>query len=102
MKDQVRSVLEEMRAKYSDFSFEQIKEIGWVNLESIRIEGKKYWPSIWSQVHKDDDYILVVQLTRWYFLRIVGSTDCIGYRFHKSGGIEEIDEIYLMNEVGHP
>ena len=102
MKDHIRNILEDMRAKYSDFSYEQIKEVGWINLESIKVEGKKYWPSIWSQIHKDDDYILVVQLTRWHFLRILGTTDCIGYKFHKSGSFEEIDEVYLMNEVGHP
>lgn len=102
MKDSIRKILEDIREQYSQYSFEKVKELGWKNMDSIKVEGKRYWPSVWSQIHKKNDMILVVQLTRWHFLRLVGSTDCIGYIFSKSGDVTPIDEIYLMNEVGHP
>jgi len=68
-----------MLEEYKELSYADVERIGWVNLESTMLEGKKYWPSIWSEKLVDDNVLLVVQLTKWYFLRIMGATDCIGF-----------------------
>ncbi len=91
-----------MRIGYEECSIEDVQFENWINLDAVMLSGKKYWPSIWSEQRPDDSWLLVVQLTNWVLLRIVGSTDCIGILFHPSGEKEFVDEIYLMNEVGHP
>jgi hypothetical protein len=98
----IRNKLESMRSDYENSSFKDVQFENWINLEEITLNGKKYWPSIWAQQRPDDSWLLVVQLTRWMFLRMIGSTNCIGILFHPSGEKEFVDEMYLMNEEGHP
>lgn len=91
-----------MRSEYENYSYDQVQFEDWINLDPIKIENKKYWPSVWSQQRPDDSWLLVVQLTRWLFLKTIGTTDCIGILFYPSGEKEFVDENYLWDEVGHP
>lgn len=102
MNPEIREQLETLRGKYESYSYEEVKELGWVNLEKVEISGRTYWPSVWSQAFPDNSALLVVQYTRWYFLKLVGATDCIGFVVSPNGTIKFVDENYLMNEVGHP
>lgn len=76
--------------------------MGWVVKDPIIINNKKYHPAIWSQSFPDGEALLVVQLTKWYFLKYIGATDCIGFTLTPSGERKYVDEKWLMNEVGHP
>ena len=102
MKPAIRNELESMRSKYETCSYDEVQLENWIVLDPIKLEGKKYWPAIWAHQRPDDSWLVIVQLTRWLFLKIFGTTDCIGILFHPSGEKELVDEHYLMNEVGHP
>ena len=102
MKQEIRERLEKIRSKYEEFSYQDLEEIDWLDLEPIEIGSKKYFPSVWSEKQEDERMLLVVQLKRWIFLRFIGETDCIGFLSSKNGDIELVDENYLMNEIGHP
>ncbi|UTA48153.1 hypothetical protein L1F30_01100 [Simiduia sp. 21SJ11W-1] len=102
MKSEVREKLEEMRLQFEGKSFDDLKAMGWIDKSPIAINKKKYHPAIWSQSFGDDELLLVVQLTRWYFLKMIGSTDCIGFTLTKEGELNHVDEYWLMHEVGHP
>ena len=102
MKDIIRKKLEEIRCQHEDKSYDELKNLGWINMDSVTISKKKYWPAVWSEVMHDEKCLFVAQLTRWHLLRIIGTTDCIGFLLTKNGEKEYVDEEYLMNEVGHP
>ena len=102
MKTVVREKLEDMRLQYEGKPYEEIKSIGWIEKKPITIKGKKYHPAIWSEAFPDEELLLVVQLTRRYFLNMIGSTDCIGFTLNKEGQLNHVDEYWLMHEVGHP
>ncbi|MFK8028457.1 MAG: hypothetical protein AB8C40_10405 [Gammaproteobacteria bacterium] len=46
MKKEVREKLEILRKQYESLPLEEIKSIGWKDLEKIKLNGKKYLPSI--------------------------------------------------------
>lgn len=102
MKSEVREQLENMRHQYEGKSYEDLKSLKWIEKDPILIKKKKYHPAIWSEVFPDEELLFVVQLTRWYFLKIFGSTDCIGFTLNKEGKLNHVDEYWLMHEVGHP
>lgn len=102
MKSEVRAILEDMRLQFEGKSYDEIKSVGWIEQNPISIKKKKYYPAIWSEVFPDEELLLVVQLTRWYFLKMIGSTDCIGFTLNKEGCLRHVDEYWLMHKVGHP
>jgi len=102
MKMEIRKKLENMRSKYESFSYDEVVGLDWIEEDPIQINGKKYYPSVWSRKFPDQDALLVVQLTRWYFLKMIGSTDCIGFTINPTGVRQNVDEKWLMNEVGYP
>ena len=102
MKSVIRKYLNNLLAKYEGYSYQAIEEIDWINLDPIEIDGKKYFPSVWAQKMTDERMLFVVQVTRWIFLRFYGQTDCIGFLISKESDLEYVDEVYLMNEIGHP
>jgi len=98
---EVKEYLEQIREPYKTWSYSEIVDMGWITKESIELNGKKHHPAIWGEEFQDQA-LLVVQLTRWYFLKIFGATDCIGFLMNGDGTITNVDAYWLMHEVGHP
>jgi hypothetical protein len=102
MVESVKNILEEMRDQERGKTFEQISSIGWVNTEPIKINRRKYFPAIWSQEYGENEVLLVVQLTKWYIPKFFGATYCIGFLQNQKNETTDVDEYWLMHEVGHP
>ncbi len=100
MQPKVREVLETLRAQYEVRSYAELANLGWIDLASLTIQEKVYRPSIWSEAYRGK-LLIVVQLQRnlWFGWK---STSCIGSILAQDGEIEHVDEIFLMNEIGHP
>lgn len=102
MTPDVRKVLEAMRAEYEGLPYQDIVSLHWRELAPTRITGKKYYPAVWAQTFPEKTALLVVQLTKWYWFKWFGATDCIGFTLTPDGHKEFVDERWLMDEVGHP
>lgn len=102
MDEKVESILNEMRDEFRGKSFEEIQSLSWTNRDPIRVGWRKLYPSVWSQKYGDSQFLLVVQLTRWYIRHVFGSTDCIGFLINDQGVTTDVDAYWLMHEVGHP
>ncbi|MCC1496940.1 hypothetical protein [Alcanivorax sp. 1008] len=74
----------------------------WRKMAPISIEGKRYFPAVWAEIFPDQEVLLVVQLTKWYFFKCIGATDCIGFTLTPDGRRKYVDEHWLMHEVGYP
>lgn len=107
MKAAVRKTLEEMRDQFRNMPCEDIAAISWLDQDPIDIDRIKYYPAVWSQAYGEDARLLLVQLTRWYIPRFFGATDCIGFLCYPNAQTSDseridVDEEWLMREIGHP
>lgn len=100
MEPKVREVLEALRAQYEMRSYAELADLGWIDLAPLTIQEKVYRPAIWSEFYKGK-LLVVVQLQRnlWFGWKRMA---CIGSILAQDGEIEHVDEIFLMNEIGHP
>lgn len=97
----IQAQLTQMRDSYRANSREKLLALDWVETEPISLNGKMYYPAVWSCQY-EDMVLLVVQITRWHFMRIVGTTHAIGFLLVSDGRHIDVDAEWLMNEIGHP
>jgi len=102
MDQKIEKILNEMRDEFRGKSFEEIQALNWINRSPFKLGWRKLYPSVWSQEYGDSEFLLVVQLTRWYIRNFFGSTDCIGFLISKGGSTTDVDASWLMHEIGHP
>lgn len=57
---------------------------------------------VWSDAMSQEETLVVVQLTKWFSLKLFGETNSLGFSRDINAGIRYVDEDWLMNEVGHP
>ena len=102
MKTEIRQYLEGMREEFMSFTYDQVVAVKWQERGALVINGNTYYPAVWSQTFPDGEALLVVQLTRRYFFKLLAATDCIGFTLTKSGERFLVDACWLMHEVGYP
>lgn len=93
MKPEVRERLIQMLSNFESLSYEELDWIGWNEPEFIHLGGTKYYPGVWSEQLSEEETLVVVQLTKWYFLKRFGKTNSLGFIRDKNNGFRYVDEL---------